>query len=200
MEDNPTHAQDMYSSLCGTAQDVSMLIDYLPSYLFPNDENEIVDWGVGGVSLGGHAVWICLTQGTTTGTCTLTIDERINWGCSIIGCPSYIELMEYRLRRSRLPVEPPYLPRSFLHILERDDPGTILRMKNEIPSSLKWKHILVLAGEEDNLVPWTTCTKFISRLQQESENIQVKQYAGVGHIPYHPEMMKDFYTWFLQFI
>ena len=66
IEDNPTHAQDMYSILCGTAHDVSMLIDYLPSYLFPNDENEIVDWGVCGVSLGGHAVWICLTQGTTT--------------------------------------------------------------------------------------------------------------------------------------
>ena len=63
-DDNPTHAQDMYSILCGTAHDVSMLIDYLPSYLFPNDENEIVDWGVCGVSLGGHAVWICLSQGT----------------------------------------------------------------------------------------------------------------------------------------
>jgi len=201
IEDNPTHAQDMYSILYGTAHDVSMLIDYLPSYLFPNDENEIVDCGVCGVSLGGHAVWICLTQGTTAGTCTLlTVDERINWGCSIIGCPSYLELMEYRLRRSRLPDESPYLPRSFLRILERDDPGTILRMKNEIHSSLQRKNILVLAGEEDTLVPWTACTRFISQLQQQSKNIQVKQYEGVGHVPYHPGMMKYFYDWFIQFI
>jgi hypothetical protein len=64
MEDNKTHAQDMYSILSGTAHDVSMLIDYLPSYLFPKDDHEIVDWGVCGVSLGGHAVWLCLFQGS----------------------------------------------------------------------------------------------------------------------------------------
>ena len=39
-----------------------MLIDYLPSYLFPNEERNI-DWGVMGVSLGGHAVWLCLEKG-----------------------------------------------------------------------------------------------------------------------------------------
>lgn len=39
-----------------------MLIDYLPSYLFPNEERDI-DWGVMGVSLGGHAVWLCLEMG-----------------------------------------------------------------------------------------------------------------------------------------
>ena len=130
----------------------------------------------------------------------LTTDERINWGCSIIGCPSYIELMEYRLRKSRLPVEPPYLPRSFLRILERDDPGTILRMTNKIQPSLKRKQILILAGREDTLVPWTVCTKFISQLEQQSESIQIKQYKGVGHVAYHPEMMRDFYKWFLRFI
>lgn len=61
-EDNPTHAQDMYSILSGTAHDVSMLIDYLPSYLFPTEERSI-EWGVMGVSLGGHAVWLCLEKG-----------------------------------------------------------------------------------------------------------------------------------------
>ena len=62
---NPTHAQDMYSILAGTASDVSMLIDYLPSFLFPNDEHEITDWGVMGVSLGGHSAWLCLQNGTS---------------------------------------------------------------------------------------------------------------------------------------
>ena len=60
---NPCHAQDMYSILSGTAHDVSMLIDYLPSYLFPNDDREITQWGVLGVSLGGHTVWLCLARG-----------------------------------------------------------------------------------------------------------------------------------------
>jgi hypothetical protein len=189
----------MYSILSGTAHDVSMLIDYLPSYLFPNDENEIIDWGVCGVSLGGHAVWLCLSQGIST-TFGLTEDDRINWGCSIIGCPSYIELMEYRLKRSGLPLEPPYLPPSFLRILERDDPGTILRTTKEIPAILKEKHILVLAGAVDTLVPWTACTTFIAALQQQSNTIQIKQYDGLGHIAYHPEMMKDFCNWFIKFI
>ena len=54
----------MYSILSGTARDVSTLIDYLPSYLFPDDDREIIDWGVAGVSLGGHAVWHCLAHGT----------------------------------------------------------------------------------------------------------------------------------------
>jgi hypothetical protein len=63
MEGNETHAQDMYSILAGTAQDVSMLIDYLPSYIFTLAEHDVVDWGVAGVSLGGHAVWLCLEKG-----------------------------------------------------------------------------------------------------------------------------------------
>ena len=130
----------------------------------------------------------------------LTDDDRISWGCSIIGCPSYIELMEYRLRQCGLPIQRPYLPHSFLQILERDDPGTILRWKNEIPVSLKQKQILVLAGQDDKLVPWTACSNFISALQQQSQTIQVRQYEGVGHIPYHPKMMRDFYNWFIKFL
>ena len=42
-----------------------MLIDYLPGYLFQNEERDF-DWGVMGVSLGGHAVWLCLQRGILT--------------------------------------------------------------------------------------------------------------------------------------
>jgi predicted esterase len=107
--------------------------------------------------------------------------------------------MEYRLKSSGFPMEPPYLPQSFLRILERNDPGTILRLTQEIPDPLKRKKILVLAGKEDTLVPWIASTHFISVLQQQSKNIQVKQYDGVGHA-YPPEMMQDFYNWFIKFI
>jgi hypothetical protein len=53
----------MYSTLSGGANDVSMLIDYLPSYLFPNDEHKIVECGIAGKSLGGECAWICLAKG-----------------------------------------------------------------------------------------------------------------------------------------
>jgi len=49
--------------LAGTAQEVSFLIDFLPSYLFPNGERTIDTWAVAGVSLGGHSTWHCLKDG-----------------------------------------------------------------------------------------------------------------------------------------
>lgn len=57
------HAQDMLAMQTGTANDVSFLADFLPSFLFPNDEVQIVRWAVTGISLGGHSVWIVLKQG-----------------------------------------------------------------------------------------------------------------------------------------
>jgi len=107
--------------------------------------------------------------------------------------------MEYRLKKSGLPVEPPYLPPSFLRILERDDPGTIFRQTKEIPASLKRKNILVLSGKEDALVPWTASNTFITALQEQSQSIEVKVYPDVGH-EFAPIMVKDFHTWLLKFI
>jgi len=48
----------------GTAEDVSFLIDHLPSFLYPLGERTIVEWGIGGTSLGGHSTWIALSRGT----------------------------------------------------------------------------------------------------------------------------------------
>ena len=47
----------------GTAQDVSFLIDFLPSYLFPRGERTISQWVCAGKSLGGHSTWIVLRNG-----------------------------------------------------------------------------------------------------------------------------------------
>jgi len=49
--------------VAGTARDVSFMIDFLPSYLFPHEESKIDSWGVAGISLGGHSTWIILSQG-----------------------------------------------------------------------------------------------------------------------------------------
>ena len=44
---------DMYAMQRGTARDISFLVDFLPSYLFPNGEKVIEKYGVTGFSLGG---------------------------------------------------------------------------------------------------------------------------------------------------
>ena len=45
---------DMYAMQRGTARDISFLVDFLPSYLFPNGEKVIEKYGVTGFSLGGR--------------------------------------------------------------------------------------------------------------------------------------------------
>lgn len=66
------------STLAGTAQDVSFLIDFLPAYLFPNDERTVSQWLVSGISLGGHASWITLRNGAhTLCLCSLHIIARL---------------------------------------------------------------------------------------------------------------------------
>lgn len=132
--------------------------------------------------------------------CTeLTIDDRISWGCPVIGCPSYIDLMEYRLNGSKLPVSPPHLPGSFRRLLDRIDPGSHFRRTGEIPSNLKKKNILVLSGERDPLVPWSASDAFVSKLQKESNTVEVQVISGVGH-EYHPIMRERFRQWLQQFI
>lgn len=49
----------------GSARDVSFLTDFLPSYLFPYGENKVVEWGVVGISLGGHSAWLSMRHGTS---------------------------------------------------------------------------------------------------------------------------------------
>ncbi|KAI0077269.1 hypothetical protein K474DRAFT_1707442 [Panus rudis PR-1116 ss-1] len=71
---NERHAIDMYSIQVGTTRDVSFLIDFLPAYLYPNDEREISKWLVAGISLGGHSTWLSLRH-----------EPRVTVGIPIIG-------------------------------------------------------------------------------------------------------------------
>jgi len=41
------------------------MMDFLPSYLYPNGERKVVEFAVSGISLGGHATWIALKQGSS---------------------------------------------------------------------------------------------------------------------------------------
>lgn len=58
----------------GTCQDISFLIDFLPSYLYPHGERTVERWMLAGFSLGGHATWYALQHGEWF--CNL---EKIVW-------------------------------------------------------------------------------------------------------------------------
>ncbi|CAI7576070.1 unnamed protein product [Penicillium glandicola] len=191
---NPRHAQDMFSIFQGTARDTSLLMDYLPSYTFPNGEHNITENLVLGVSLGGHAAWSCLLH-----------EPRISAGVVIIGCPDYINLMADRARLSKLPSwtksDPPgaevlgseALPTSFLETVNRYDPaGMMLKHVDCGPSTgplregplpqaseseqqvlrplltraLAGKRILNLAGGKDKLVPYHRGELFLNWFKQ----------------------------------
>ena len=109
--------------------------------------------------------------------------------------------MEYRLKQQKLPEnEETYLPKNFLKVLERDDPGMILRQTGSIPEPLRRKPVLMLAGKKDKLVPWSACETFITKLGQENGHLKVIHYDGVGHEVNHPGMIADFKSWILQFL
>lgn len=76
----------------GTARDTSLLIDYLPAFVFPKPGRRVTENLVLGVSLGGHAAWSCILH-----------EPRISAGVVIIGCPDYANVMADRARLSKLP-------------------------------------------------------------------------------------------------
>ncbi|GAA5902328.1 alpha/beta hydrolase family protein [Sporobolomyces salmoneus] len=179
--DNASHAVDMMAIQTGTAKDVSFLIDFLPSVLFPNDEREIVDWYCSGISLGGHATWLALAY-----------EPRISLGIPIIGAPSTLTLLSDRALNLPAPsgpltVSPPYFPKTFIDLLKKHDP-------DQAPMSVwKGRKICVLSGEDDTLVNFVKggSEKFVERLEKEGElqELQVSVQPKTGHAC-TPEMME----------
>ncbi|GAB1211115.1 hypothetical protein ATERTT37_000227 [Aspergillus terreus] len=191
---NPRHAQDMFAVFQGTARDVSLLMDYLPSYIFPNSERRIPEHLVLGVSLGGHAAWSCLLH-----------EPRVSAGVVIIGCPDYVNLMVDRARLSKIPSwtssDPPgaqilgseAFPTSLLETIRRYDPASYFLSHMEMgadagpirskaipePSEkekqalrpvltrcLAGKRIMNLSGGVDKLVPYHKGEIFLTWLKQ----------------------------------
>ncbi|GAD92153.1 conserved hypothetical protein [Paecilomyces variotii No. 5] len=179
---NPRHAQDMFSIFQGTARDTSLLLDYLPSYVFPKSDRTITTNLVLGVSLGGHAAWSCILH-----------EPRITSGVVIIGCPDYVNLMADRARLSKLPswtgsdpqgsqfLGSEHFPHSLLDTVRNYDLASLLlnHMRSDakdkplhddpipepceeektvlrplLTSSLAGKRILNLSGGADKLVPY----------------------------------------------
>ncbi|KAF5382126.1 hypothetical protein D9615_004190 [Tricholomella constricta] len=167
---NERHAVDMYAIQTGTARDVSLLVDFLPSFLYPNNESHnIVEWGVAGISLGGHATWI-----------TLANDKRVRTGIPIIGCPDYNKLIALRAQQVGVALEGPTFPKSFKGIVETLDPPFLIKGAE---NPFLGKRVLVLSGEADQLVPWEASKEFVlDKLDVGKEGVKtVSLYRGVGH-------------------
>ncbi|KAJ3002130.1 hypothetical protein NUW54_g6015 [Trametes sanguinea] len=147
-QNNDRHAIDMYAIQTGTAQDVSYLIDFLPSYLFPNGERQISQFLCVGKSLGGHATWLVLRN-----------EPRIQVAVPIIACPDYLALMTRRAKSHKLPVGPPYFPRPLLELIQRADPAAAPYTAADASNPFLGKKILVLAGQDDKKVPWATAAR-----------------------------------------
>ena len=160
-------------------KDLSLLIDILPAYLFPNDERTIGEWVLAGFSLGGHATWLALRQGAhatlpihllhpvtiifTHATTTHSLDynhkePRIRIGIPICGCPDYLPLLERRAMHLGIPRTPPYLPASLRALVCANDTVP------EAATAFAGKRVLVLAGADDKLVPWEASRRFVEAL------------------------------------
>jgi len=151
---NDTHAMDMYGHFTGTGRDISFLIDFLPPYLYPNDERIIDLWIAAGVSLGGHATWVALAN-----------EPRITIGIPIIGSPNYIKLFQQRSVDRNTPFAPPFVPKSLLALMERLDPAQQPNTLDAPANPYIGKKILILSGADDTSVPHSAGAAYIDQLE-----------------------------------
>ncbi|GJE97406.1 alpha/beta hydrolase [Phanerochaete sordida] len=177
---NERHAIDMYAIQTGTAQDVSYLIDFLPSYLFPSGEREIAQWLVGGKSLGGHSTWIALTH-----------EPRLSLAVPIIACPDYMKLITRRAQYSGVPLEPPYFTDSLRAYIARNDPARAPYTAGDASNPFWGKKVLVLSGGSDPLVPFAYSEEFVQGLNVGPDGVKkVVIQPGVQH-ECTPGMVKE---------
>jgi pimeloyl-ACP methyl ester carboxylesterase len=170
-KNNDQHAVDMYTIQTGSAEDVSFLIDHLPSSLYPSGDRTIVEWGIGGVSLGGHSTWIALSR-----------EPRLSLGIPIIGCPDYMKLISQRAASSDIPFSPPYFPTSFQTYVRTHDPAQLAYRAKDASNPFLGKKVLVLSGKEDKLVPWVASAEFVEGLEVGEGGVKrVVVEEGAGH-------------------
>ncbi|GJE97372.1 alpha/beta hydrolase [Phanerochaete sordida] len=168
---NDRHAIDMYAMYVGTVRDVSFLIDFLPSYLFPASEATVASWSIAGISLGGHAAWYALRH-----------EPRLALGIPIIGCPDYLHLISRRAAASGIAFEPPYIPANFLAYVRAHDPPYAPYTTAGATNPFTGKKVLVLSGGDDPIVPWESSDEFVQKLEVgEDGTKKVVVYPGVGH-------------------
>ncbi|KAJ7593558.1 hypothetical protein C8J56DRAFT_931373 [Mycena floridula] len=138
---------------------------FLPAYLFPQGGRTIEEFGVAGISLGGHSTWIALAQ------------------VPIIGCPDVLKLMTPRAAQYGISplVGSKYLPDSLHQVILRSDPASQPYQAKDSTNPFFGKKILVLSGGSDPLVPWEASQSFVEGLQVGSGVLKVVLEEGMGH-------------------
>ncbi|KLJ11926.1 hypothetical protein EMPG_12930 [Blastomyces silverae] len=193
-EGNPKHAQDMFATFQGTARDVSLLIDFMDAYAFPDSSRKITTNLALGVSLGGHAAWSCVLH-----------EPRITNAVIIIGTPDYTSLMTERAKLSKLSAwkdsTPPgsqflgseSFPQSLMDTIRKYDPARFFLSQMTHPAvaepilhgplpeptdhekkaigplitrCLQGKKILLISGGKDKLVPYARGEPFLTWLKK----------------------------------
>mmetsp|Transcript_9879 Transcript_9879/g.16184 ORF Transcript_9879/g.16184 Transcript_9879/m.16184 type:complete len:317 (+) Transcript_9879:168-1118(+) len=191
-EGNWEHSIDMYSQMITSLREMQVQIDFLPSIL----NITFTKIGVYGISQGGHAALICMTN-----------EPRIDVCVSIISSGDYYLNMKKRYSalitdtESRDLLEVPEFaelyPDSLAEVVERFDP-----IKNVERLSKHTRPILMLNGGSDTLVPAECNINLFKALKPYyaeancPENLNIRMYDGVKHTV--TEMMLEESLQFLQ--
>ncbi|KIS70572.1 uncharacterized protein UMAG_11367 [Mycosarcoma maydis] len=176
---NTRHAMDLYGMIVGDARDASFLVDFLPCYLFPQDDRTVAEWVITGKSLGGHSTWHALAE-----------DPRFKIGVPMIGMPDFSRLLASRTRTSFVTNGPPYVPASLKALANQIDPARTAYDSFDSRRNPFWgKKICVLSGAEDKLVLWDWNHDFLKALvvgeptgpKGEMPGLKIHRRPGVGH-------------------
>ncbi|EST07702.1 hypothetical protein PSEUBRA_002799 [Kalmanozyma brasiliensis GHG001] len=176
---NTRHAMDLYGMIVGDARDASFLVDFLPAYLFPQDDRTVAEFVITGKSLGGHATWHVLAN-----------DPRIKIGVPFIGMPDFSRLLNSRTKTSFVTNGPPYVPSSLKALVAQIDPANTAYDSFDARKNPFWgKKICVLSGANDKLVHWDWNEDFLKGLvvgeptgnRGEMPGLKIHRRPGVGH-------------------
>ncbi|TXT09115.1 hypothetical protein VHUM_02589 [Vanrija humicola] len=177
-DQNPMHLLAPLTPPVGAVQDHQFIIEFLPVYLFPNDERVVTQWMATGISLGGNTVWRLLAE-----------EPRIRIGVPIIGLPpdSFVKYLSARAVSAGLKLAPPTFPASLRPWME----------KKAKPGAYDGKKILTLHGAGDELVPYRYGQEDIRAVLAAAAEGEVEIWVqdGVGHIC-SPEMLGRTAQWF----
>lgn len=149
-----------------------MIMEYLPAYLFPHAEREVVEFMTCGVSMGGHVTWRLLRE-----------DPRIRIGVPIISIPSEAqgEMLIKRVGK----VETYFPPAVKKYFFEKS--GDVYRGKK----------ILSIHGELDMLIEPKACLDAWDMIRAQGGEGEMERFVQEerGHVV-TPEMVAKAAEWF----
>ncbi|QRV89420.1 hypothetical protein RhiJN_17438 [Ceratobasidium sp. AG-Ba] len=168
-------SERLYRQQESMAENVSALIDRLPSILSPNYDKSVDTWMVAGVSLGAHAAWMAMDRGlerrfATVGLYTRNRSvlapyvSRSNSLESLKGSPDFLDIATYRSNAAPVvPLVSSLISSSTRSHIIRHDPVSRRRTPSQ-EILFTNKHVLALAGAQDGIVSLLATRTFLDRI------------------------------------